>query len=73
MGLAAASFQPVGDEELEVELHVAPGTNSGLLAVQQVSKGCYQGKVRKAKRGGFVHLPSCSSRLLAGGFVEQRL
>ena len=67
----AATFQPVGEEELE--LHVAPGTKSGLLAVQQVTEGCYQGKVRMAKRGGFVSLPSSLSSLLAGWFVAKAL
>ena len=69
--LVAATFQPVGEEELE--LRVAPGTNSGLLAVQQVTAGCYQGKVRKAKRGPFVSLPSSSSSLLAAWFVAKAL
>ena len=44
-----------------------------LLAVQQVSNGCFQGKLRKAKRGGFVSLPSCGSRLLAAWFVAKAM
>ena len=69
--LVAATFQPVGEEELE--LRIAPGTKNGLLAVQQVTEGCYQGNVRKAKRGGFVSLPSSSSSLLAAWFVAKAL
>lgn len=69
--LASASFQPVGEEELE--LHLAPGTKTGLLAVQKVADGCFQGKVRKAKRGGFVSLPCCGSKLLAAWFVAKAL
>ena len=70
--LAAASFQPVGEEELE--LHLAPSTNTGLLAVQEVvAPGCFQGKVRKAKHGGYVSLPSCGSWLLAAWFVAKAL
>ena len=64
MGLSfcAASFQPVGEEELA--LHHAPGTKTGLLSVQEVNPGCYQAKIRKSGRG-FVPLPGCNSVLLA--------
>ena len=69
--LAAASFQPKGEEELELQL--GPATNYGFGGVQEVAEGCFQGKVRKAKRGGFVSLPCCGSRLLAAWFVAKAL
>jgi hypothetical protein len=66
-----SSFQPTGEEELS--LHLAPGTKTGLLAVQEVAGGCFQAKVRKKGGGGFVSLPACGSRLLAAWFVAKAL
>ena len=48
----ASSFQPVSEEELT--LHPGPGTNTGLLGVQEVDPGCYQAKIRKKSGRGFV-------------------
>ena len=43
MPLASASFQPAGEEELELLL--APGTVTGFKDVQEVQSGCYQAKL----------------------------
>ena len=47
MPLASASFQPAGEEELELLL--APGTVTGFKGVQQVQSGCYQAKLRNGR------------------------
>ena len=61
MPLASASFQPAGEEELELLL--APGTVTGFKGVQQVQSGCYQAKLRNGS--SFMSLPSSSSVLVA--------
>ena len=44
MPLASASFQPAGEEELELLL--APGTVTGFKGVLEVKSGYYQAKLR---------------------------
>ena len=61
--LAAASFQPKGEEELELTL--APATNSGFLGIQDVAGGCFQGKIKRKGGDGFVSLPASGSVLIA--------
>ena len=61
--LAAAAFQPVGEEELELQL--APGTVSGFHGVQMVADDCYQAKIKRKGGGGFVSLPASSLVLIA--------
>ena len=61
--LAAATFQPVGEEELELQL--APGTVSGFHGVQMVADDCYQAKIKRKGGGGFVSLPASGSVLIA--------
>ena len=61
--LAAASFQPVGEEERELRL--APGTITGFLGVQDVGGGCFQGKIKRKVGSGFVSLPASRSVLIA--------
>ena len=66
MVLAAATFKPVGGEELA--LHLAPSTNSGFLGVQQVAADSFQAKIRKQSGGGFVSLPCSRSVLMAAWY-----
>ena len=47
MPLASASFQPAGEEELELLL--APGTVTGSKGVQEVQSGYYQAKLRNGR------------------------
>ena len=61
MPLASASFQPAGEEELELLL--APGTVTGFKGVQEVQSGYYQAKLRNGS--SFMSLPSSSSVLVA--------
>ena len=61
MPLASASFQPAGEEELELLL--APGTVTGFKGVQEVQSGYYQAKLRNGR--SFMSLPSSSSVLVA--------
>ena len=64
MPVASASFQPAGEEELELLL--APGTVTGFKGVQEVKSGCYQAKLRNGS--SFVSLPSSRSILIAAWF-----
>ena len=50
MPLASASFQPAGEEELELLL--APGTVTGFKGVQEVKSGYYQAKLRNGRQDG---------------------
>ena len=59
MPVASASFQPAGEEELELLL--APGTVTGFKGVQEVKSGCYQAKLRNGS--SFVSLPSSRSNI----------
>ena len=64
--LASASFQPVGEEELELKL--APQVKTGFHGVQAVSDDCYQSKIHKTSGPGFVVCLAacgCNSVLLA--------
>ena len=56
MPLASASFQPAGEEELELLL--APGTVTGFKGVQEVQSGYYQAKLRNGSSMGssFYHV-----------------
>ena len=67
MPLASASFQPAGEEELELLL--APGTVTGFKGVQQVQSGCYQAKLRNGS--SFMSLPSSRSVLAAAWFYPK--
>ena len=58
MPLASASFQPAGEEELELLL--APGTVTGFKDVQEVQSGYYQAKLRNGR--SFMSLPSSRFR-----------
>ena len=69
--LASASFQPKGEEELELKL--APQVKTGLLGVQEVTDGCYQSKIYKKGGSGFVSLPGSNSVLLAAWFFARAL
>ena len=67
MPVASASFQPAGEEELELLL--APGTVTGFKGVQEVKSGCYQAKLRNGS--SFVSLPSSRSILIAAWFYAK--
>ena len=67
--LASASFQPVGEEQLELKL--APQVKTGFLGVQAVSDDCYQAKIHKKSGSGFVSLPGSNSVLLAAWFFAR--
>ena len=67
MPLASASFQPAGEEELELLL--APGTVTGFKGVQEVKSGYYQAKLRNGS--SFVSLPSSRSVLVAAWFYAK--
>ena len=67
--LASATFQPVGEEELELRL--APQANTGFQGVQAVSDDCYQAKIHKKSGSGFISLPGCNSVLLAAWFFAR--
>ena len=67
MPLASASFQPAGEEELELLL--APGTVTGFKGVLEVKSGYYQAKLRNGS--SFVSLPSSRSVLVAAWFYAK--
>ena len=67
--LATASFQPKGEEELE--LHLALASKTGFLGVQAVSDDCYQAKIHKKSGSGFISLPGCNSVLLGAWFFAR--
>ena len=67
MPLASASFQPAGEEELELLL--APGTVTGFKGVQEVKSGYYQAKLRNGR--SFMSLPSSRSVLVAAWFYAK--
>ena len=65
--MASASFQPAGEEELELLL--APGTVTGFKGVQEVKSGYYQAKLRNGS--SFLSLPSSRSVLVAAWFYAK--
>ena len=65
MLLASASFQPAGEEELELLL--APGTVTGFKDVQEVQSGYYQAKLRNGR--SFMSLALLAGSVLVAAWL----